>query len=638
MHFTKSTAAAACLAVFTPVAVADGTEALGDPSIAIADGSGTIIGGIGLIGGPGTIRAHDNEGGGPVVVPAGVTITQALLYWEGTSQTENQQGATDDIMVDNGGGAVLVTGTRIGGPTLFFTGTSIGDGWSSTYRAEVTDLVGIGDNNLLVSGLDFDTRNNGAGLIIIVDDGLTTGTMGVKDGNDVAFGGFAGTLQTTAPITFPIIPADEARVADLSMLVSSVALESGLFGRPTTIEVKIFEGAVEVDSVQLVDKLSNFNADEWDSYSTREDDLEDLMIPAFADSMTVQCLSEDSGTGPFAGRLVASLAWCSASLSVPGIPDEPGEIGDTVFCDLNNNGVQDNIEPGIPGVTVDLRCAGDDGMFNTGDDLTDSQQTDADGKYLFTDIPAGMCSVVVDTTTAGDKVPGICPLDFLVDLMEGQSYLDADFCFVEPPALACRVTGVGNATFDEPEGGMDFYTLGGQIGAPSASDPQPFGNWGHTQHRGPDGRFRFHGGTNAHGDDTFIASVVCSDPGYCDPARFAPAKQLDATGVGLFSNARGLSPIMAAHVVVQDSRHWFSVHFEDLGEPGGGSNSTESGADCPPEGSAGGLADCGCPDFYGIKIHATADPGSDVIYEAYGYIRRGNVQIHPPVGTGGSGN
>ncbi|MFT5050542.1 MAG: hypothetical protein ACI8QZ_001944 [Chlamydiales bacterium] len=636
MQITRSMTAAACLGLLASVAVADGTEALGDPSIAIADGSGTIIGGIGLIGGPDTIRAHDNEGGGPVVVPAGVTIMQALLYWEGTSQTQNQQGATDDIMVDNGGGAVMVTGTRIGGPTLFFVGTSIGDGWSATYRADITDLVAVGDNNLLISGLDFDTRNNGAGVIIIVDDGETTGTMGVKDGNDVAFGGFAGLLQTTAPISFDIIPADEARVADLSLLVSSVALEAGEFGRPTIIDVKIFEGAVEVGSVQLVDKLSNFNADEWDSYSTREDVLEDLMIPAFADSMTVQCLSEDSGTGPFQGRLVASLAWCSASLSVPSIPDEPGEIGDTVYCDLNNNGVQDNAEPGIPGVTVNLRCAGDDGMFDTMDDLTDSQETDANGNYLFTDIPAGMCMVVVDPTTAGDKVPGICPLDFLVDLMEGQSYLDADFCFVESPEMACRMTGVGNATFEEPEGGMDFYTLGGQIGAPSADQPQPYGNWGHTQHRGPDGRFSFHGGTNAHGDDTFIASVVCSDPGYCNPARPAPAKQLDATGVGLFSNARELSPLMAAHVIVQDSRHWFSVHFEDLGEPGGGTNSTEGEEpDCPPEGSAGSLADCGCSDFYSIKIHANADPASAVIYETYGYIRRGNVQIHPPVGESG---
>ena len=46
----------------------------------------------------------------------------------------------------------------------------------------------------------------------------------------------------------------------------------------------------------------------------------------------------------------------------------------------------------------------------------------------------------------------------------------------------------------------------------------------------------------------------------------------------------------------------------------------------------GQLAECDCPDFYHIRIHATADSGSPVIYEVFGYITGGNLQIHPPVG------
>jgi len=113
---------------------------------------------------------------------------------------------------------------------------------------------------------------------------------------------------------------------------------------------------------------------------------------------------------------------------------EPGEIGDFVWCDTNNDGIQDPREPGIAGVIVDLTCAGPDGMLGTADDYIDSQMTDAAGNYLFTDIPPGLCQVDVDENSAGIKVPGDnCPTTDGVDLQPGQSYLDADFCFVFPP-------------------------------------------------------------------------------------------------------------------------------------------------------------------------------------------------------------
>ncbi len=54
---------------------------------------------------------------------------------------------------------------------------------------------------------------------------------------------------------------------------------------------------------------------------------------------------------------------------------DPATIGDTVFCDVDDNGVQDPGEPGIPGVTVNLACAGPDGMLGTADDYADSQKS-----------------------------------------------------------------------------------------------------------------------------------------------------------------------------------------------------------------------------------------------------------------------
>jgi hypothetical protein len=62
-------------------------------------------------------------------------------------------------------------------------------------------------------------------------------------------------------------------------------------------------------------------------------------------------------------------------------------VGDTVFCDLNGNGVQDAGEPGIKGVPVSLTAPAGGGF--AGANL--SATTDSNGKYLFTvqSIPFG---------------------------------------------------------------------------------------------------------------------------------------------------------------------------------------------------------------------------------------------------------
>ncbi|MDM8539627.1 SdrD B-like domain-containing protein [Desulfococcaceae bacterium HSG9] len=74
-----------------------------------------------------------------------------------------------------------------------------------------------------------------------------------------------------------------------------------------------------------------------------------------------------------------------------GYQPPSGSIGDTIWSDTNGNGVQDAGEPGIPGVTVYLY----DGSGN----LVDTQVTDANGHYLFTDLPAGDYTIKVDIAT-----------------------------------------------------------------------------------------------------------------------------------------------------------------------------------------------------------------------------------------------
>ena len=146
---------------------ADGTETLGPPSVAIAEGSGVVVSGVGLeLSQPGTIN---------IDVPVGATVEQVLLYWEGQSTTDIGGDETVDV---NG---TSVTGTLIGGPTLFFP-----NAYGSTYRADITALGAVvaGPNAVAVGGLTFDRVNNGAGLVVIYDDG-TTADIGIVDGNDL---------------------------------------------------------------------------------------------------------------------------------------------------------------------------------------------------------------------------------------------------------------------------------------------------------------------------------------------------------------------------------------------------------------------------------------------------------------------
>ena len=79
-------------------------------------------------------------------------------------------------------------------------------------------------------------------------------------------------------------------------------------------------------------------------------------------------------------------------------------IGSTVFNDPNDNGIQDTsnpLEDGIEGVTVNLYFDADGDGVLTGDELTavETTVTDADGNYLFDNLPEG--DYIVGVTPSG---------------------------------------------------------------------------------------------------------------------------------------------------------------------------------------------------------------------------------------------
>jgi hypothetical protein len=208
--------------------------------------------------------------------------------------------------------------------------------------------------------------------------------------------------------------------------------------------------------------------------------------------------------------------------------------------------------------------------------------------------------------------------------------------------------------------------------------------------------FAFHSGTAAAPQAAFIEQIKCDDPGWCVQARCAPFKQIYWQGTGVFSNLKDanfpgctVSAGSKGNGGKAPTIHYYKAHVGDFGEPAGNKQNndrtcnwvdstnwdlnlaactltnaaegidsiscaqssnctslkggaapgatcdTESGA-CiarEPFNSEGGDICQNCADWYEIEIHCTADPNSAIIYKVGNFIREGNFQIHPEVGT-----
>lgn len=296
----------ALIGLATP-ASADGTEALGPPSIDIAEGSGVAAGGVGL-------RASQPRNL-TVEVPGGATIKQVLLYWEGQSKAPDPGDNTIEVE------GAEVTGTTIGGPTVFFKAGGVTPVNTTSFRADITDLdlVQPGPNSLTVGGLSFDFANDGAGILVIYQEGTASAFIEGRDGNDSAFVNFKPPLNTTVPQTFTFDPASNARTANLTLMVSSVAPN-----RPNAVKI-----TVDGDTTTLVNPFGDLQGPEWDTKTIP------VGIPPGATTVTVQVLSQSDGTS----RLPASITWTSAFLAVPTgcplVPDvDPASHGSAYGLDV----------------------------------------------------------------------------------------------------------------------------------------------------------------------------------------------------------------------------------------------------------------------------------------------------------------
>jgi hypothetical protein len=295
----------ACVSV--PSTFANGSEALGRPTVHIAGGTGIVAAGTGMQAFPNLASSFT------VAVPAGATVRQVLLYWEG--HFSSRSGTTDgDSSVSVNG--LPVNGKRIGGRTTFFHQNmgAFGDQAEryATYRADISalGLVGPGASTLTIndmlfasnlpSGFPFTQGNDGVGVIVVYDDGSTAATIGVRDGLDLAYHAFAPPLDTTVPQTFSFAASAGPRTANLATLAGDVA--------PALRDQLAITFAPVGAPIVLDDPWRSLQGGLWDALNSA------VVIPAGATSMTVQALSAGSGGDP------ASFAWDAAALSVPAPP------------------------------------------------------------------------------------------------------------------------------------------------------------------------------------------------------------------------------------------------------------------------------------------------------------------------------
>ncbi|MFZ1473287.1 MAG: SdrD B-like domain-containing protein, partial [Anaerolineae bacterium] len=126
-----------------------------------------------------------------------------------------------------------------------------------------------------------------------------------------------------------------------------------------------------------------------------------------------------------------------------------GAIGDFVWYDSDQDGIEDVGEPGIPNVTIQLRRdSNGNNILDPGDEYFADTVTDADGGYFFTDLPSG--TYFVDVTDTNNVLAGLTHIvanqskpdpTAAIALSSGQVYKDADFGYYQAPTSGNAIIG-----------------------------------------------------------------------------------------------------------------------------------------------------------------------------------------------------
>ncbi len=151
----------------------------------------------------------------------------------------------------------------------------------------------------------------------------------------------------------------------------------------------------------------------------------------------------DSDVDLQTGRSPAFIVASGQSVTDMDAGIEPGQLGDRVWLDKNNNGLQDSGEPGVAAITVNL--------VNANGQVVDTQITDASGFYNFTGVLPANYSVqfvLPSTMRLAEQDRGT------------DDSLDSDADAISGEVTVTVVSGVGNQTIDA---GIIPATLGDTV-------------------------------------------------------------------------------------------------------------------------------------------------------------------------------
>ncbi len=109
----------------------------------------------------------------------------------------------------------------------------------------------------------------------------------------------------------------------------------------------------------------------------------------FTSAMQGANAAKDSNVVPASGDVGNFVLVSNVTINSYDAGMYKAALGDLVWEDLDADGVQDNGEPGIAGVTVELVKDNGNGIIGAEDTVTETKITDSTGRYAFTELDSG---------------------------------------------------------------------------------------------------------------------------------------------------------------------------------------------------------------------------------------------------------
>jgi len=467
---------------------------------------------------------------------AGVQVVDEL--WAGTATTPTGNNTWNGTSVSEATGAPDSNGTV----TSFsnngnnITLSNFGTPGGSTVNS--VELILVGQGSL------FGGAGSNVPKLSVEINGVTTAESPLE----VTDTGFNGTFYTyTTTLTKTGSAWTAADFAAMSVVITAV--KQGNTATTMDLDAVGFRvGSTQSTTLGTVPVTDTYNADELTFVSaTPSPDATSVsgsdgtltwnnigpIAPGGSSSITVNFTAAASTSLTTTNRLSVTGALfengdpanegedAADTLLIPG-----ADIGDTIYFDVNQNGVQDPNEPGIENAVVHLYQGGS---------LLDTATTGADGTYRFVNLDAGTYEVRTDTTTGAlsgatltgdpdsDGEPCTGPLAFGCDGVDevtvtaGQTYAGADFGYFLPGGVISGTLWIDfddDGIVDDSEVALPYITvtlyddLGGVV-ATTETDSE--------------GSYSFGG----LGDDTYRVEVDSSDTDF--PEGVAASYELDET-------------------------------------------------------------------------------------------------------------